>query len=160
MITIVSALIGLVGIIIVGAIALVVQMVPAVFHLCIFIERFIFMAAAQVSNRLLNIGLLTLISGLVWAAAAAILGTPFLSPYFGSGVTVWLLLAGGLWGLIIGHQAALLEYAHQIRRPGAIRRELPGSLPPSSVSAYTSEKSLEELLLEGTILGETSSDDD
>lgn len=157
---IVSAVIGLVVMVIVGALALVAQLIPALFHLCIFIERFIFMAAAQLTNRLLNIGLLTLISGVVWAAAAALVGTPLLAFYFGSGVVLWLIIAGGLWGVIIGHQAALLEYAHQVRRPGAITHELPGPLP--TIGAHipsTAGKSLEELWTDGIILGEVTQDD-
>ena len=157
MVPVVSALIGLVGIVIVGALALVAQTIPAVFHLCIFIERFIFMIVSQMTRRLLSVGMLTGISALVWAVAAALVGTPFLSRYFGQGITLWLFLAGGMWGLVIGYQAALLEYAHQLRRPGVITEQRPGVLPSSSVhSTQTGGKSLDELLREGVILGEVS----
>jgi hypothetical protein len=156
-VAVVSAVIGLIGIVIVGALALVAQMIPAVFHLCIFIERFIFMLVSQVTNRLLSVGLLTGISALVWAIAAALVGTPFLSRYFGQGITLWLFLAGGMWGLVIGYQAALLEYAHQLRRPGVLVEQRPGILPPPGASGAPSQsKSLEELWSEGIILGEVS----
>lgn len=65
MVAAISAIIRVIGALIVGAISLVIQLIPALFQLCIFIERFIFMTIAQLTNRLLNIGLLTLISGVI-----------------------------------------------------------------------------------------------
>jgi hypothetical protein len=161
MIAIISAVLGVIGMLIAGVISLTLQLIPALFQLCISIERCIFMVAAQLTNRLLNTGLLTLISGVVWAVAAALVGTPLLSAYFGTSVALWLLVAGGLWGTIIGHQAAILEYANQLRQPGVLRHELPGSLLIDGMPGqYTSSKSLEELLAEGSVLGEVSPEDE
>lgn len=161
MFSIISAVIGLIGSLIVGAISVVIQLIPALFQLCILIERFIFMTVAQLTNRLLNIGLLTLISGVLWAAAAALIGTPLLAMYVGSGAAVWLIIAGGVWGIVTGHQAALLEVAEQLRRPGVLTQELPGYLPAASTqSQYSTDKPLEELWSEGVILGEVSREDE
>ena len=155
MVAIVSAGIGLVGLLIVGLLAIIAQAIPAVFHLFVFFERFIFMLVSQITGRLVSIGLLSFISAGVWAIVALLIGSPLLSPYFGDGIRVWLFLAGGLWGLIIGYQAALLEYANQLRTPGMIIDERPGVLPPPSRTPG-SGKSLEEMWSEGIILGEST----
>ena len=147
----------IVGIVLTIFVSVIVHVTPALFQICIFVERLIFGGAQRATARLLSIGELTLASALVWGLGGAVVGLVFLGPFIGVGWGALVLGSMGLvWGLSVGYQAAIQEIAHQLRRPGALPHQIPGYLgfAQEPQNGYPQEVSLEALFGSGVILGE------
>lgn len=147
----------LVGIVLTAAFSVFVHVTPALFHVCIFFERLIFALVQRTTSRLVSIGELTLLSGVVWGVGGALLGMVFLSGMVGAMTGALALGSMGIvWGLSVGYQAAVQEVAHTLRQPGSLEYHRPGSLSSGfDVTEPTSfNPSADDSWLEGIFLGE------
>lgn len=145
----------LVGMVFTVFASIVVNVTPALFHVCIFFEELIFSGVQRGARRLLSIGELTLASGVVWMLLALIPGLLFLAPY--SGVPLALLICGSMgavWGLSVGYQAAAREVVHQLRQPAALPHHVPGYTDPASGSNVPPDTDVSELWDQGIFLGQ------
>ena len=133
------------------------QLVPALFYLFVWLSHVGFQLAVQLTGYPLPTGLLVLLSGLLWSGAA-LLFLPWLQLLLPPGTALLMLAgAGGVWGLCIGGQVAQEWEVMRLRQPNldpGRQFGLPASLfgrPSHRRRAST----LDELLQEGTILGQT-----
>lgn len=134
-----------------------VYLVPALFYIFVSLSYFGFRLAVQLTGYPLPTGLLVLLSGLLWSGAA-LLFLPWLQILLPPGTALLVLAgAGGVWGLCIGGQVAQEWEVMRLRQPNldpGRQFGLPASLfgrPSHRRRAST----LDELLQEGTILGQT-----
>ena len=154
----VGVMFWVVGIILTAALSVLVHVTPALFQICIFFERLIFALAQRTTHRLVSIGELTLVSGLVWGVGGALVGMVLLSGIVGT-VTGALAVGsmGAIWGLSVGYQAAVQEVAHVLRNPGVLEHHRPGSLTSGLDEAQSTPPDLgapDDIWLEGIFLGE------
>lgn len=110
-------------------ITLLTHLVPPLFHLFAWLTRYLFAVAYHCTGRTLSHGALILLAAGIWGGAA-LLFLPWVQMVLPSTTAFWLLvIVGGLWGLCVGHQAALLWQAELLRLPDTDTRHL-FDLPP------------------------------
>ena len=138
-----------------------VRLVPLVFRMLAWLTYVFFLTGSRFCGVRLNPGLAFVLSGLLWSGLALLL-LPWLVLVMSSSRALLVLsIAGGLWGLGIGTQVGLHFQLDAMRQPdldskrqfGLPHHLFGGSRPQGR------EKSVDELLREGIILGETGEDE-
>jgi len=136
------------------------QLVPALFQIFVWVTYMVFLTGGRLLARPLDAGPIVLLSGLLWGALA-LLALPWLSIVLVPNIALLVLGAiGVIWGLCIGGQVAWRWQVDRLRVPDLDPYRqfgLPAHLF-GHPQLHPKTRSLDEMMADGIILGETEED--
>ena len=142
--------------------SVIAHLIPALFQVFVWLTRFAFVLVFRITGRPMAFGGLVLLSGVIYSAMTLLL-IPFALIVMPVGIAFAILCtAGGIWGLCVGYQAALLWQAELLRLPDTNTQRLFG-IPDSffrSPSSPSRGRTEENVFQDGIVLGETGEWDD
>lgn len=141
---------------------LVSHIVPVLYHLCVFFERYLILMVQRATGRSLSVGGTVFASLLVWGALGALLGGLFLASSLGG----WALLIPGTiaaaWGGSVGYQVGMHNLVLTYRQPGALPYHHPANIGRQAKGKQAPWQNVPStnLLAQGIVLGDAAEDED